>query len=116
MFFVTKAANKKMLCSEKYAAKVKRERFDFVVRRVFHKHKEIIGINPCIRLDLQCRKIHDLGAMDLAPSPTGGGGMRSLDWKHSPRAMKLGPIEDKDYCQLCIPIYICIFLLFMYYC
>ena len=46
---------------------------------------------PCTRLDLICRKIHDLRAMDLAPSPT-------------PGAMKLGPIEYKESHNAAKPI------------
>ena len=30
------------------------------------------AFDPCTRLDPQCRKIHDLGAMDLAPSSNWG--------------------------------------------
>ena len=54
---------------------------------------------PCTRLDLQCRKIHDLGAMNLAPSPTRGLWGQSIEniATHSPGAMKLGPIEYKDW-------------------
>ena len=57
-----------------------------------------MSVNRCTRLDPQCRKIYDPGAMDLAPSSTRG--LRemyiSFDWEHSPGAMILGPIEYKE--------------------
>ena len=54
---------------------------------------------PCTRLDLQCRKTHDLGAMNLAPSPTRGLWGHSIEniATHSPGAMKLGPLEYKVF-------------------
>ena len=54
---------------------------------------------PYTQLDPQCRKIHDSGAMDLAPSSTLGPLEMyvSFDWEYSPRAMIMGPIEYKDY-------------------
>ena len=52
----------------------------------------------CTRLDLQCRKMHDLGAMNLAPSPTRRLWGHSIEniATHSSGAMKLGPIEYKE--------------------
>ena len=63
--------------------------------------KYSLSFIPCTRLDLQC-KIHDLGAMNLAPSPTRGLWGHSIEniATHSPEAMKLGPIEYKDWLRL----------------
>ena len=53
---------------------------------------------PCTWLDPQCRKIHDPGAMDFAPSSARGPWKMhvSFDWEHSSRAMILGTIVYKD--------------------
>ena len=59
------------------------------------------SIGPDPQLDPQCRKIHDPGAMDLAPYSTLGPWeicVLLFDWEHSHGAMILGPIQYKEWC------------------
>ena len=72
---------------------------------VFSRRFVLISLIRCTQLEFQCRKIHDLGAMDLVPSPTRGLWCHLIENTARPavHACSLCRVESGAQLTCCIP-------------